>query len=86
MTMQEAGKAAGTFMTILKGQPLSLALVVMNLALLLLVFYNANQVQAARSQLGTLIIKTFSDTNVLLSKCIDADEVRKLLQVSPPTP
>lgn len=37
--VEEAGKAAGTFMTVMKDQPLALALCLMNVLLLALFFY-----------------------------------------------
>ena len=81
---EEAGKAVGGFMSALRDQPLSLALVVMNIALLFLVAYNANEQGDYRRQIAELLIKQFGDANILLSKCVDADELRKLLQANPP--
>jgi hypothetical protein len=81
---EEASKAVGGFMSALKDQPLSLALVVMNIALLFLVAYNANEQGDYRRQIAGLLIETFRETEVLLSKCVDAEEVRKLLQAIPP--
>jgi hypothetical protein len=65
-------------------QPLSLALVVMNLALLFLVAHNANEQGDYRRQIAELLIKQFRETDILLSKCVDTDELRKLLQANPP--
>ena len=78
---EEAGKAVGGFMSALKDQPLSLALVVMNIALLILVYINASEQNTYRRQVAELLIKNTHETEVLLSKCIDAEEVRKLLQL-----
>ncbi len=77
--IDEAGKAANTFLDALKGQPLSLALVVMNVALLLLVFWTANQQSESRKEMATLILQRQAETELLLSKCIDADTIKKML-------
>jgi hypothetical protein len=76
---EEAGKAVRGFMSSLKDQPLSLALVVMNLALLILVAWNAREEGNNRKQTAGLIIAKFRETDQLLSKCTSIDEVRKLL-------
>src|SRR6476619_7634245 len=78
---EEAGKAVGGFMSALTDQPLSLALVVMNIALLILVYINASEQNTYRRQVAELLIKQFRETDILLSKCVDADEVRKLKSV-----
>jgi len=51
----------------LKSQPMTLALVVINLALLGVVWYETNQIFAMQSEI-----------NALLSKCVDADILRSL--------
>ena len=81
---EEAGKAVGGFMSAPKDQPLSLALVVMNIALLILVYINASEQNTYRRQVAELLIKQFRETDILLSKCVDTDELRKLLQANPP--
>jgi hypothetical protein len=65
-------------MSALKDQPLSLALVVMNIPDFS--GYNANEQGDYRRQIAELLIKQFRETKILLSKCVDAGEVRKLLQ------
>jgi len=53
----------------------------MNIALLILVYINASEQNTYRRQVAELLIKNTHETEVLLSKCIDAEEVRKLLQL-----
>jgi len=67
---EEAGKAANTFMQSLKDQPLSLALVVMNLALLGLFFYIAHVATENRSNEFSKMIEAQKEVNLLLSKCV----------------
>ncbi len=78
--IDEAGKAANTVLDSLKGQPLSLALVLMNIALLLLVFWTANQQSESRKEMAKLILQRQSESELLLSKCIDADAIKKMLE------
>lgn len=63
---EEAAKAAGTFMEALKAQPLSLALVVMNVALLLLFWIIAEKTAETRHfEMG----KMFEHQQLLLDRC-----------------
>ncbi len=85
--VDEAGKIAGGFMGAMRGQPLSLALVFMNLALLVLVFYTANEQNAGRRYMAELVLKQQSGTELLLSKCIDVESIRRLFEAQrQPTP
>ena len=70
MTMQEAGKAVGSFMEIMKSQPLSLALVVMNVLLLALLWSVYKGADEARQAEMTMIFKAQSDMQTLLSRCV----------------
>ncbi len=81
---EEAGRAVGGFMVALRHQPLSLALVIMNISLLVLVAWNANEQSTNRRQVAEMIVKQFSETAKLLARCVDADELRKLLQTGRP--
>jgi hypothetical protein len=78
--VEETSKIASGFMIALKDQPLSLALVVMNMALLILVFYTANAEKSSRKYMAELILKQHSETELLLSKCIDVDSIQKMLE------
>ena len=81
---EEAGKAVRGFVDTLKEQPLSLALVVMNIALLMLVAWNARDQAATRLETAKLIIEKFSQTDKLLANCTDVEGVRRLLQTTTP--
>jgi hypothetical protein len=77
--VEEAGKVATGFMDILRGQPLSLALVVMNMSLMVLVFYTANAEKASRRYMAEIILKQQGEAQSLLSKCIDIDGLKRFL-------
>ncbi len=81
---EEAGKVAQGFVAVFKEQPLSLALIVMNIALLLLVAWNARDQAATRLETTKLIVEKFSQTDKLLANCTDVEGVRRLLQTAPP--
>jgi hypothetical protein len=60
----ESAKAVGGFFDIMRGNPLALALVIMNFALLGYMFWSGKET------LG-MAYKSQTDTQVLLDKCID---------------
>lgn len=68
--VEEAGKLAGTFMDSLKQQPLSLALVVMNVALLGIFFYVINVNAKQREREVALIYADQKEIRNLLAKCV----------------
>jgi len=68
--VREAGQAANTFMSSLKEQPLSLALVVMNFALIGFVYYQSNQFNDQRQDNVKLFIDVQKEVQKLLSQCI----------------
>lgn len=57
----------------LKGQPLSLALVVMNIVLLGFLFYNGNQINENRNQY-------LRETQRILASCIHVEDLDKILR------
>jgi hypothetical protein len=65
--IEEIGKVASGFVESLKGHPLVLALVVMNLALLVIVWLELDQV-----------FRQQREVNALLSKCVDPEILRGL--------
>jgi hypothetical protein len=68
--IEEGAKAAGTFMSIMKEQPLSLALAVMNLALVGLIWwFSAKQVEVRNHDLE-LYFAHQKETSQLLARCI----------------
>ena len=70
MTAHEAAKAANTFVQSLKEQPLSLALVVMNFALLGFVYMQSNQFNSQRADNVKLFTDVQREVQKLLSECI----------------
>ncbi len=67
---EEASKAVGSFFDSLKTQPLSLALVVLNLALMGLLYLVFTKVDEARQAQMEMIFGAQKDMQVLLSKCV----------------
>jgi len=70
MTSHEAAKAANTFVDSLKEQPLSLALVVMNFALIGYVYIQGNQFNQQRADNVKLFTDVQREVQKLLSECI----------------
>ena len=64
------GRAAAGFVEALKGQPLSLALVVMNLGLLGYLYYDGLQAHNERRTEMQLLYENRSETAKLLSQCV----------------
>lgn len=73
--IEETSKAAGSFMEIMKSQPLSLALVIMNILLLALLWSVYRSADEARAAEMSLIFKAQSDMQLLLSRCVVPDKV-----------
>jgi hypothetical protein len=67
---EEGVKAAGTFMTIMKEQPLSLALIIMNLALLAFLWFGLKQQSDLRSHDLALYFTQQKESADLLARCI----------------
>jgi hypothetical protein len=76
MALEEGGRAVNTFMVALRGQPLALALVVMNCVLLAYLFYSGHQTAVLRNDY-------LRETQQILSKCVnveDFDRLQRLLR------
>jgi hypothetical protein len=71
------GKAAGGFMEVMKSQPLSLALVVMNFALIGFVYFQSTQFNSQRVDNIKLFIQVQSEVQKLLSQCIIPPPVQR---------
>jgi hypothetical protein len=74
----EAGKSVRSFMTIMKEQPLSLALVVMNFVLLGYLFYNGTQLLKLRNDTTALIVAWQQESDKLMANCV-SEEIMKLV-------
>lgn len=67
---EEAGKAASLFMSIMRDQPLSLALVVMNMLLLALFFFVIHTATGVRNKELEQLFAAQAETNKLLFNCV----------------
>lgn len=95
--LEEAAKTAGGVIDAMRSQPLALAMGLMNIALLLFLFYylsritsrtelTVNSLFTAQDKLFTQWAGVIKDTNALTEKtmhCILPDDVLKLLQLGP---
>lgn len=70
--VEEVGRTARSLIDVLKDQPLSLALVVMNAVLLLYLFYTGNQINQNRNAY-------LRETQQILASCIHVDDLQKLI-------
>lgn len=68
--VEEVGKAGGIFMSIMKDQPLSLALVIMNVALLILFYIIMQAVTKTREREVNLMYEDHKEVRELLAKCV----------------
>ncbi len=82
----EVGKAAGTFMDALKREPLSLALVVMNLALLLFFYVILIRVADQRRDEINLLYADKKEVRELLTKCVVPELERRRSENRPTLP
>ena len=73
--VEELGKATGTFMTIMKDQPLSLALAIMNVLLLGLFFYVIQTATGVRNAEMQRIFEAQEKTQQLLFQCVPASRM-----------
>ena len=78
--MEAGGKVASGFMESMKQQPLSLALVVMNLALIGFLFYSGVSVATQRKETVDLIVSWQKETDRLMANCVSADVTRLMLE------
>lgn len=76
---EEVAKVVGGFTSIMGGQPLALALVVMNLVLLGYLFYIGSATNADRKSTVDLIISWQKDTDKLLANCVSGEVTRVML-------
>jgi hypothetical protein len=72
---EEVGKVTTTFMDILRGQPLSLALVAMNMLLVAFLFYSNAQTLKQRESAVELIVGWQKSTDALMANCVSKEVV-----------
>jgi hypothetical protein len=75
---EEVGKQVGGFMEILRGQPLSLALVVMNFLLVAYLFYSGSATTTQRQETAKMIVEWQRETDKIMASCASI-EVMKLV-------
>jgi len=75
----DKGKQLGVFMGIMREQPLSLALVVMNFVLLGYLFYSGSSSLTQRQETTGLIVKWQQDTDRLMASCVSGDIMQMVL-------
>ncbi len=66
---EEAGKAVGSFVDVMRSQPLSLALVVMNIGLMLLMYMLWTAAEDHRNKQMELIFSSQREVQLLLARC-----------------
>jgi hypothetical protein len=71
--VEEAGKQVSAFMRIMENQPLSLALVLMNLLLMALLFYASSQTLAQRKDVAQMIVTWQQATDNLMASCVSKE-------------
>jgi len=67
---EEAGKVAATFMDIMRAQPLSLALVIMNFALIGLIYFGTSTISERRAKEFERIMEQQEKLGQLLYNCV----------------
>jgi hypothetical protein len=75
----EIGKTTRSFFDALKDQPLSLALVAMNLLLITFMFYTGSQQLQQRAATTDQIVKWQQDTDRLMASCVSQEVTRMML-------
>ena len=68
--LDEAGKAASGFMDAMKSQPVMLGLVVMNLAMVIMLYVVIRYAQDQRRTEFEMIYKSQSEVAQLLARCV----------------
>jgi hypothetical protein len=77
---EEFGKATGGFIDSMKAQPLALALVVMNFALLGFMFWNTHELNAQRERATKMFVDANTETEKLLANCVPTSDFQDLLK------
>src|SRR5262249_47330224 len=68
--LEEAGKFANTVASALGSQPMTLAMIVTNIMLLIFLFYSQNQFYNQRQELSLQFLAAEKDVRTILSQCI----------------
>ena len=78
--LEEGAKVAGSVVDALRREPLSLALVVMNVILLAFFFYIARQAVLTREREVKMIYENQKSMAEMLTKCIDPGTLKDILE------
>lgn len=76
---EEIGETTRSFMDILRQQPLSLALVVMNFLLVAYVFYSGGAILEQRKWATALIVDWQKESDKLMSQCVSPEMTKIVL-------
>ena len=79
MADSERAKNLGVFMGIMREQPLSLALVVMNFVLLGYLFYAGSSSLSQRQETTAAIVRWQEATDKLMASCVSGDIMKMVL-------
>lgn len=75
----EVGKTTRSFFDALKEQPLSLALVVMNFALVAYLFYSGASITSQRQDTTKMIVAWQEKTDILMSNCVSKEVLESVV-------
>ena len=78
--VEEVGKQVGSFMDIMRQQPLSLALVIMNFLIVAYLFYAGAQQLEQRAAAMQMIVDWSKETDKLLGGCVTIDVTKLILE------
>jgi hypothetical protein len=77
---EETSKQVGTFMDIMRSQPLSLALVVMNFLIVAYLFYSGAQQLSQRKEMAEMIVTWSKETDKVLGNCVSIDVMKLVVE------
>jgi hypothetical protein len=72
-TVEETSKQVGTFMKIMEGNPIALALVLMNILLMAFLFYSSSQTLGQRKDIANMIVTWQQATDNLMASCVSKE-------------
>jgi hypothetical protein len=84
--VEEAGKVAVSLIDSMKAQPLVLSVLVSNLVVLGVIYFNAKETREASHQLISLMVTQATRSQELLAKCVVPDDRRGNLLKLPQIP
>ena len=82
--IKEIGQTTRSFFDALKDQPLSIALVVMNFAMMAFLFYIGHSTQEYRKEATKMIISWSEATDQLMAQCVSKEIMQMVLEALKP--